>query len=58
MGDSWPLGIDRGNSGGAALENGSVKTSIVIPTLNGGREFANCLDMISRQNTDAPFEVT
>ena len=35
----------------------AVRSSIVIPTLNGGTDFEKCLDMISRQRTDAPFEV-
>jgi len=31
--------------------------SIVIPTLNGGRLFHRCLDAISRQELDRPFEI-
>ena len=34
-----------------------VKASVIIPTLNGGAEFAQCLAMVFKQEISAPFEV-
>lgn len=34
-----------------------AKVSVVIPTLNGGRLFHRCIEAVSRQKLDLPFEI-
>jgi len=48
-----PDGIDFQRS----TKTPATEVSVVIPTLNGGKDLERCLEAISRQHTDRRFEV-